>query len=217
MNSKTAPNGPDRRERLIASLIHGAEKACKDYLKLSGYSSPGHAPESYLQAGAAREIAKLSKTWLVLEENVRSTVIAAGSKRPGPPKKRTKRGRFDLVVYWKNGKPRAAVELKVPVNVLSKQKYVNDFNRLADAMKSHPETSFQFASFLFLTVRQGKNMDYETACEQIDTLVKNLEDIAKSLVQKPLKIRVDSGAKTHEIDDPEKAGAWRITAINFCR
>lgn len=217
MKEKAAKKGPDSGGLLIAKLIRGMEKACQDYLKISGYPSPGHAPESFLQAGAAREIKGLPKTWLVLEENVRATVKAAGSKRLGAPRKGIKRGRFDIVAYWDNTSPRAAVEVKAPVNVLSKQRFSKDFLRLSDAIKSHPETSFQFASFLFLTVRQGKDMDFEAASQQIDELVEKLQAEAKRLVQKTLKVRVHSGLKTHPINGPDKTGAWRITAINFSR
>jgi hypothetical protein len=38
---------------VIGDLIRGAESACNNYLKISGYPPPVRAPESFVQAGAA--------------------------------------------------------------------------------------------------------------------------------------------------------------------
>jgi hypothetical protein len=79
----TVARGPVNGNEIIAKIIKGAEKACIDYINLSGNPFPGYAPESFIQAGAARELIKLETTWVVLEDSVADAYKAAHPKKKG--------------------------------------------------------------------------------------------------------------------------------------
>lgn len=83
-------------------------------------------------------------------------------------------------------------------------------------MNTHPDVSFQFLSFLFLTVRRGNNIDFESASEQIDTLVKKLADQATTLVNGSPRVHIFSGAKTHPIFD-KKVGSLAGVSYQFLK
>lgn len=220
MTEKRAAKGPAKGNELITKLIKGAERACEDYIALSGNPFPSHAPESFIQAGTARELLKVEKTWVVLEDSVADVYKAANAKKKGPAKSKVAKGYYDLVLYWKNGKPRAAIELKSPVNVLSKQQYERDFHRLIQSMNGHPESTFQYGIFLFLSVKKGTKTDFEKSKYKLQDLVKKLSTEASSIASKTSKVELNvviHEGKFHEIKVDEEQGAWRISAIVFKR
>ncbi len=213
-------NGPVSGSEIISRLIEGAEKACYEYIEISGRPSPGSAPESYIQAGAARALKKVNRTWVVLEESVLETYSGSQPPKRGPKKGIVSKGRYDIVAYWKSKSPRAAIEVKSPLNALVKQKYEKDFNRLIETMRGHPDASFQYGIFLFLTVKMGTRSDFSKASQKIDKLVKELGEkaAAKCLdpVNKQIKVFIHGG-KTYSLQSETEGGAWRVTALVFKR
>lgn len=217
MAPKSKLKGPDGGAQLLKHLILGAERSCRTYLNLAGYAFPGYAPESFIQAGAFQQLKGFSTTHAVLEESVLSTIGFADHGRKGPLKKPVRKGRYDIVVYWGRGKPRAAIEVKSPVNALDKRKYVKDFDRLIHTVCGTDGNSIQFTSFLFLTVKKGKNMDFKVARKAIDELVDRLKTEAKKRSEKyPIKVTSTNG-RTYNARDDSASGAWRITSITFSR
>lgn len=213
-------NGPVRGSEIISRLIEGAEKACREYIEISGRPSPGAAPESFIQAGAARALNKVKKTWVVLEESVLDAYSASQPPKRGPKKGIVSKGRYDIVAYWKSKSPRAAIEVKSPLNALVKQKYEKDFNRLIATMRGHPDASFQYGIFLFLTVKKGPRSNFSKASQKIDELVDKLceKAAAKCLdeVNKQIKVFVHDG-NTYPLQSETGSGAWRVTALVFKR
>lgn len=218
--NEAAKKGPVKGSKIMATLISGAENACKEYVEMSGRSSPGYAPESFIQAGAARSLKKISQTLVVLEESVVDTYKASSPPKRGRVKKEVSKGRYDIVAYWKNGKPRAAIEVKSPVNALVKQKFDKDFTRLVETMNGHEDASFQFGVFLFLTVKKGLNTDFSKAKIDIDALVKKLGEeavsLSKSRAKRKMNVFIYEG-KTFPLKMDDLSGAWRVSAIVFKR
>lgn len=220
MSSEIATKGPAKGAEMIANLIRGAEKACREYIAMSGLHSPGLAPESFIQAGAARELAKIGQTWVVLEGSVADTFNAARPVTPGRVKAVVSKGRYDIVAYWQSGKPRAAIEVKSPVNAMVRQKFDKDFTRLIETMNGHPDASFQYGIFLFLTVKKSANTDFSKAKCDIDALVEKLkiEALAMSREKAKKKINVyQYDGKSYPLETGDTQGAWRISALVFKR
>lgn len=220
MRNISVTPGPVNGNEIIAKIIRGAEKACLDYISLSGNPFPGYAPESFIQAGAARELVKFETTWVVLEDSVADAYKAAHYKKKGPSKDSVAKGRYDIVAYWKNGLPRAAIEVKSPVNALAKQKYEKDFNRLIHSMNGHSDASFQYGIFLFLTVKKGSKTDFQKSKIEIQSLVDRLGVEAANMVAEKSKMHLNVliyEGKFHQITSSEEQGAWRISAIVFKR
>lgn len=220
MKTEKPTKGPVKGSEIILNLINGAEKACLEYIKMSGRPSPGFAPESFIQAGAARALQKVGQTLVVLEESVADTYNAARPPTPGRVKNSVSKGRYDIVAYWKNGKPRAAIEVKSPINSLIKQKYHKDFNRLLETINGHPDTKFQYGIFLFLTVKKGKKTDYLKAKSDINAFVEKLGIEAASLSHEKSQNRIKAflyDGKTYALNADDLQGAWRVSAIVFKR
>lgn len=212
--------GPVKGNQIISKLINGAEKACLEYIEMSGRASPGFAPESFIQAGAARALNRLEGTRVVLEESVAETYNSATPPKPGPTKTAVSKGRYDIVAYWRSGKPRAAIEVKSPVNALVKQKFGKDFNRLIETMSGHPDAKFQYGIFLFLTVKKGNASDFAKAKVDIDALVEKLgvEAVAMSNKKTNGKIKVlRYEGKSYALKTEDAQGAWRVSALVFKR
>lgn len=222
MNEEKISKGPAKGKSIITKLIKGAENACLEYIELSGSPFPGNAPESFIQAGAARALKKIDRTWVVLEAAVADTYKSSQPIQRGKTPKSVSKGRYDIVAYWNNGNPRAAIEVKSPVNVLSKQKFEKDFGRLVQTMNGHADASFQYGIFLFLTVKKSKGTDFKKSKIEIDKLVERLRSSANDVCPKKTttkhKIRTClHKGKFHQIDSGETQGAWRISAIVFQR
>lgn len=218
--AEVVTRGPVQGNQIIKYLISGAEKACLEYIELSGRQSPGFAPESFIQAGAARELKKLAGTRVVLEESVAETYSAAHPPTPGRAKSAVSKGRYDIVAYWKSGKPRAAIEVKSPVNAMVQQKFAKDFNRLIETMNGHPDAKFQYGIFLFLSVKKGRSSDFAKAKVDIDTLVEKLGIEAVALSNKKTKNKIKVfryEGKSFPLTNDGAQGAWRITALVFKR
>ena len=217
MAAKSQLKGPDGRAALLKHLILGAEKSCKTYLNLAGYAFPGYAPESFIQAGAFQQLKGFSTTHAVLEESVISTITFADRGRKGPKKTPVRKGRYDIVVYWGGGKPRAAIEVKSPMNAMDKQKYEKDFDRLIHTVRGTVGNTIQFTSFLFLTVKKGPKMDFLNAKQAIDALVFRLiAEAGRRSDKYPIKVTSLCG-RTYKAKDDCESGAWRITSITFTR
>lgn len=220
MVNENAKKGPVNGAQIISKLIDGAEKACLEYMEISGRSSPGYAPESFIQAGAARALKKVGQTLVVLEESVADTYSASQPPTPGRSKSAVSKGRYDIVAYWKNGKPRAAIEVKSPVNALVKQKIDKDFNRLVETMNGHSDATFQYGIFLFLTVKKGVGTDFEKAKVDINSLVEKIgmeaAVLSQAKVKRKLNIFIHAG-KAYPLNFENVQGAWRVSAIVFKR
>jgi len=215
---KTAVSGPVNGDDIIHALIRGGEKACEDYIVMSGNPLPGFAPESFIQAGAAQALKGLASGWVVLEESVAETYKAAQPEKRWHRKKNVLTGRYDIVVYFQHGRPRAAIEVKSPVNSLNKSRFRKDFTRLIKTMGGQRNASFQYGVFLLLTVKKGKKNSFEKCIFEIDALVNKLGLEACQLLPASPRIRVliYDGSSFPIQTDTEK-GAWRITAIVFKR
>jgi hypothetical protein len=218
--TEAVKKGPIKGNQIISNLINGAGKACLEYIEMSGRASPGFAPESFIQAGAARALKKLEGTHVVLEESVAKTYNSATPPKPGPTRSAVSKGRYDIVAYWKSGKPRAAIEVKSPVNALAKQKFDKDFNRLIETMNGHPDAKFQYGIFLFLTVKKGRGSDFAKAKLEIDGLVKKLGEEAVAMSNKKTNGRIkvlQYEGKSYSLRTEDAQGAWRVSALVFKR
>lgn len=216
MSCDLPSKGPAKGNQIIFNLISGAEQACREYIEMSD-RPPGFAPESFIQAGAARALKKVKQIKVVLEESVAETFNASRPPTPGRVKNAVSKGRYDIVAYWKNGKPRAAIEVKSPVNAMVKQKFHKDFSRLVATMNGHPDATFQYGIFLFLTVKKGARSNFEKSKTDIKNLVEKLGIEAVTLCNEK-KIRVfQYEGKTYPLETTETLGAWQISALVFKR
>lgn len=93
-----------------SACLNGVRAAFHHHYKFTGGLSLGHAPEGFIQGEIARKLRKITP-FITLESSVYDTLEDAGAERRGKLP-RNKRGRIDLVTWWKNGTPRILIEIK---------------------------------------------------------------------------------------------------------
>jgi hypothetical protein len=131
------------------------------------------------------------------------------------------RGRYDLVHYWANERPRAAIEVKNGVKVLNTALFNADFDRLTRTLKASKSSSYQFCAFVyFATIDYRGNSSIQVekreARAKLDSLSSRINDLATKFVgskHRPL-IRRSYTSKTFysKFDDE---GAWKIGMVLF--
>ncbi|WP_295439061.1 hypothetical protein [uncultured Thiodictyon sp.] len=124
-------NGAEPAADLINALIRGGEAAFENFRRLSGGYWLDHAPEYFLTSYAAAAIGDSQKTSAQIEVSVaetRAEALAVPRGRPHGEDRPT--GRYDIVLYWANGNPRAGVEVKSPFWWADTARLRPDFFRL---------------------------------------------------------------------------------------
>ncbi|MBK6361419.1 MAG: hypothetical protein IPH64_00955 [Comamonadaceae bacterium] len=99
------------------SLMAAARKTFVDYEKLTGGWWLMHGPESFLQNGIALDLRKQADILVYPECSPKRVKADHNIVKIGRPPKTSQQQRFDLVTWWKNGTPRAIVELKLAYDI----------------------------------------------------------------------------------------------------
>ncbi len=189
------------KKNVIESVLKGIEQASDDFCKISGWESLWYAPEYFLTCSIARELASHEKGELTIEDCVRGTMEVAGSNGPGRPRNGLrKNGRFDLVLWWKGGTPRAVIEVKHPLYARSTV-FIADIIRIRDALVASQRNggSIKFGGLAFWTGanRSEKNKDIE---KRINNIKVALEESAAKLVKDEFIVKIHHG-QIHKVDD----------------
>ena len=130
----------DLMDDVANKTLAGISKAQKDYEDWTGGYWLWEAPEYMVTTYIARQISAISdKTfYLTLENNVRDGIRDAGGAGGRPRKALRFSGKFDILLWWANGTPRAIIEVKNQVPGFSKIKH--DVSRISAALRSHQNT-----------------------------------------------------------------------------
>ena len=101
-------------QELIDATLSAITNCQKTYLKWSYNEWLSYAPEYFLTVKIAEEISKINKNkFITLEDNVEKTLDISNAKGRGKISTGTRaNGRYDIVVWWANGHPRAIIEVK---------------------------------------------------------------------------------------------------------
>jgi hypothetical protein len=138
--------------RIIKAIVEGVEEAQRFYESCSGDCWLWEGPEYLLCASIARRIHQLEGAkYVTLESNVYQTLKDAQAVSLGAPKKKLRQGgRFDVVVWWGDGSPRVAIEVKN--QVWSYAHIHKDVERIENVLQRNKENaSFQFGIIAFYT------------------------------------------------------------------
>lgn len=174
-------NGADKGSEVINTLIRGGEKAVADFAALSGGEWFDEAPEYFLTTYLASSLLRLEKSSALLEVGVNETRKKAGAIRAGRPAKIERRnGRYDLVVYWANGTPRGAIEVKSPLWIVDEKKLATDFDRLSTTLASSQDSTFQFCAFVYYASVSDPQKKHNNASQKLRSLVDSISSRAKN-------------------------------------
>lgn len=137
-----------------------------------------NAPEYLLTVKIAEKLANIDKNkFITLEDNVEKTLDNAGAKGQGRISSRIRaNGRFDIVLWWAKGDPRAIIEVKHRV-----YKFTNieeDIIRICETLKRKSfQSSIKYGLIAFYMSNSYKNNAKDKLLKQIDNLFKKTENI----------------------------------------
>lgn len=194
---------------VVGRTIKGIQKAHRDYYELSGGNWLWQAPEYLSTTYIFREIARITNRpfFITLEKNVRETIEDAGGLKPGRPRKLLRLdGRYDIVLWWGNGTPRAVIEVK---------SQVSGFSGISDDVER-----------LCATLNGGGNgircglIAYHGSFERGDrkTARERLKDRLASIANGAKDIARNDGVKCERFSgrvNKEDEGAWATEVLRF--
>ena len=192
---------------LVDAAMKGIAAAHTDFQKWSGGSWLWEAPEYLATVYVARELARLKGTkFISLERNARRALRDAGAIARGPIHKHVRAsGRFDLLLFWASGTPRAPIEVKGWVNQY--KAIAADMRRLEEVIHRAEDTSsLQFGLMVFHTsARDDRTF---SAAEKLTKWISNIESEAHEVIPSRTAIRLQSRRLTVEGDS-----AWTAVSI----
>lgn len=213
--------GRDAAEEIIKRIFAGALRSAKVFDRATGGCRLSEASEHFLTAGIFEALSK-GKGATHLEVPVAACRKEAGAVRCGKPSKRDRMsGRFDLVHYWANERPRAAIEVKNGVKVLNKALFKYDFERLTRTLKASKNSSYQFCAFVFFATADYKGaralrVEKKSAKVRLDGLTSRINELASDFVKskhRPLLRRTYLSRTFYSKYSDE--GAWKIGVVLF--
>lgn len=158
---------------IIHAAINGIQDAQNTYVSYSDGEWAWRGPEYLLCANIASRLFKLDGAkHITLESNVTKTLASADAAKRGAPKKSLrKNGRFDIVLWWGSGLPRAVIEVKN--GVYSYSQIYMDVERISEALvSSRIRSSIQFGMVAFYI--SAKDNAKTKAEKQILSILKTL-------------------------------------------
>jgi hypothetical protein len=183
------------KNELSSAMVEGVKQAHGKYLLATGDEWLWQAPEYVITTSLLDSLVRLRRSthdanlYVTLESSVTECLTAAGARGRGIlPQNLRHNGRFDLVLWWKKGEPRAAVEVKNQVCTYSQIK--QDVYRLASLLRRKHQiigmSSFQFAALVFYTSLRTQTRDpYLMLSRRVQRLVGCVKDDAKGLLVEP--------------------------------
>lgn len=169
--------GPLAVEDIINGCLKGVVNAQKSYSSWSG-EWLWCAPEYFTTVFVARELGKLNAPkYITLENKALSAIEDAGAKGQGKLHSAIRaNGRFDILLWWSNGTPRAPIEIKCQVLKIAKLKA--DIERMSNVIRrKRADSTIGFGAIVFYSSCDD-NSEF-TAKERLAKCLENLLRDAK--------------------------------------
>lgn len=196
--------GPISIEDIVNASLKGIVKAQKDY-ELWSEEWLWKAPEYFSTVYVAQEIAKIAGSkFITLENGAKSAIKDAGAiKRGKLHGDIRKNGRFDILLWWANRKPRAPIEVKC--QVINAKKIMSDIKRIKGVLHINKhDASFNFGAVVFYSSYcDDKIFKAKTRLEQS---LKNILADVKKVVGDSCYVSMDQ-TKIYTVDDSAWVGA----------
>jgi len=131
--------GPISKESIVSACVLGIQIAQTKYLKMSG-DWVCWAPEYFITSCIAQKISKQKGSkYVTLENSAYDALSEAGALGRGKLHKNIRsNGRFDILLWWGYGQPRAIIEVKN--RVFNKTQYESDLKRISRGNCKTPQT-----------------------------------------------------------------------------
>jgi hypothetical protein len=217
-----ATKGGDSARNILEHIFKGGLDAARVFDRATGGCRLNDASEHFLTAGVFKELSKL-KGATHLEVSVKDCCKEAGAIRKGRTSKRDrKNGRYDLVHYRVDQRPRVAIEVKNGIRHANRAVLTSDFDRLARSLAASKDSSFQFCAFVFFATADYTKKDGTHPARRkrskgnLTRLLSRIDEVAKEFTDHPsrkLLRRTYSSPVNYSRHEDE--GAWLIGMIVF--
>ena len=198
------------REAVAQSVVAGITRAQHDYEALSGGDWVWTAAEYWITTYVAKEVGDIPGAKLVTVETSAKQAVedAGGSRRGRPPSAARLGGRFDILLWYANGFPRAVIEIKSQTSI---SPVLEDVDRIQSLLKSRSDSStlsFGVIGYYFSAKPRRSMSGKDKVVTQIDSLIKEVRD------------RSYSGVKViphvSDVSVRRSGDAWGACAILVC-
>lgn len=210
--SKAIPQG-----EVIKAALSAVEEAQRLYERTSGGLWLWEAPEYLVTTTIAKKLYELTGAkYVTMESGVRETLYLGGAWGQGRPKQSLRsNGRFDVTLWWGNGNPRAAIEVKNDVSSYSQLS--SDVARLgAVVTKNVGSATIQFAMMVFYSSAMRKDQEKNGPQRSAETRLKHIIDSifveAKESVPNGVIVELHQ-SEIHAVASANRSDAWAATCL----
>ena len=169
----------DLMDDVANKTLAGISKAQKEYEDWTGGCWLWEAPEYVVTTYIAKQISTIDRPfYLTLENKVRDGLKDAGGGKGRPRKDLRFNGKFDILLWWANGTPRAIMEVKNQVPGFSKIK--DDVSRISAALKRQNTIRCGFIAY-YTSLTDGER---KPAKNRVETRVDRVEADVKVFTNK---------------------------------
>lgn len=210
--------GRDAAGDLVKAVFKGGLRTARLFDRATGGCRLDQACEYLVTAGIFEQLAQRDRGTVLLEVPVRLANREARAIRCGAPSASDRRnGRYDLVHYWANGAPRAAIEVKSPIRNAVRSSFRGDLLRLSNTLSASINSTYQFGAFVFFATKdysgqfsamRGKVVD---ARERLGAMMASIDEIAADYTGDRLFHRLYT-SKVYSSRDAEE-GVWQLGMI----
>lgn len=200
---------------IVRRMIAGGEAAFNNFYALSGGLWLNHAPEYILNSAAIFGLVETKAITAGFEVNRYKTLVAAGAVKRGPrPKDVRLNGKFDAVIYRRDGgTPRCVIEAKTDIWNLGNAQFNLDFASLIYAVTAKNGGTIDFSAFLFYAnVDNPKNGNYCNAADRLKKLIEGIKQRAETAVSNDSLLAHMQHGNIFETDN---LGAWCVGCVVF--
>ena len=216
-NKEICMSGPNSVTNIINAMIRGGEKAVSEFCHMSGGEWFDEAPEYFLTTYVASYVGGLDSTFALLEVNVGKTRTEARALRSGRPASHERlNGRFDIVIYWSNDKPRGAVEIKTSIWSATEKLIAPDIDELCTGLSASHDSTLQFCAFVYYASVGEPKRKHENASQRLRDLITRIENKGIVLAIKHGVECISIPGSIHRGEDGV-GGAWCIAALIITR
>lgn len=199
----------DLMDDIANKTLAGISKAQREYEDWTGGYWLWEAPEYMVTTYIARQISTISDRtfYLTLENNVRDGIRDAGGGKGRPRNALRFNGKFDILLWWANGTPRAIIEVKNQVTGFSKIK--DDVSRISAALSRQN------------TIRCGFIAYYTSRRDSDGLSAKNyVKERAKGVASEVKKFTNENGMKFKRYSGKvvkDEDSAWTVEVLKISR
>ena len=160
-------------DAVVTQTLAGISEAHKHYADWTGGYSLWQAPEYLLTSYIANHVSAIDVRpfYLNLENNVAEGINEAGGLGTAELREDLRPGRFDILLWWANGTPRAIIEVKN--RVIGFSNIEADISRICAALS--PSNALRCGFIAYYTSHSKPKSKHKSAK---DRLIERVHDVA---------------------------------------